>query len=265
MSRTPPGTRPKLAARGHGDSRGQGVDAGAGRADLSPDALIASFAWSSSAPLLAIFGSLDDIVSPETGEAGKGERWKMRLMDRSRMVRSLLTVALAVLGPALLAQTPTDEKAMQRSVDELRSSIGRWEVVTDFLNEDGSVSKSATGSYEFSWIVPDRVVAGKNEIPELKQSSGILFFINASKRSIEMVSVGADGNLWIMTGPLGGDQRLSQEFKTAAGGSGRLRFTRSHVSTNAFESRMEFTEDGGKTWKPGNHQRFRRAGDKPSR
>jgi hypothetical protein len=78
------------------------------------------------------------------------------------------------------------------------------------------------------------------------------------KRVQEMVSVGRDGQLWIMTGPLGGDYRLTEEFKTADGDSQQLRFTRFNVTPNAFESRMEYTSDGGRTWKPGNHQRFQR-------
>ena len=62
--------------------------------------------------------------------------------------------------------------------------------------------------------------------------------------AIEMAAVGADGRLWIMTGPLGGEERLSQEYQTVEGGTGRLRFTRYNVSPDAFESRMEYTEDG---------------------
>ncbi len=106
----------------------------------------------------------------------------------------------------------------------------------------------------------DRVAAGKNEIPELKQAVGILFYINEKKGQIEMVSVGGDGALWIMTGPRGGEERLSQEYKSAEGGTGRLRFTRFNFAPDAFESRMEYTDDGAKTWKPGNHQKFIRSG-----
>ena len=62
-----------------------------------------------------------------------------------------------------------------------------------------------------------------------------------------------------MTGPLGGEERLSQEYPTVGGGEGRLRFTRFNVSPDSFESRMEYTEDGGQSWKPGNHQVFLRA------
>lgn len=174
------------------------------------------------------------------------------------MIRYFLTVVLISLSSVLQAQShsPADEKAMSLSVDELRSVIGRWKVTTEFLSEDGSVARDVEGTYEFAWIVPDRVVSGKSEIPELKQTAGILFYINEKKRGIEMVSVGADGYLWIMTGPFGGNRRFSQEYKTATGGTGQLRFTRFNVLPHEFESRMEYTDDGGKTWKPGNHQRF---------
>ncbi len=131
--------------------------------------------------------------------------------------------------------------------------------MTDFLKPDGSVAKSVTGTYEFSWVVPDRVVAGRSEIPELKQVAGLLFYVNEGARQIEMSSVAGDGKLWIMTGPLGGETRVTQPFKTTRGGVGRLRFTRFNVAKDAFESRMEYTEDDGKTWTPGNHQKFRRA------
>jgi hypothetical protein len=173
---------------------------------------------------------------------------------------SLALVAALALLPAPAAEPPAAEAALAHSVEQLRASIGRWNVVTEFLKEDGNVAKKVTGTYEFAWVVPDRVASGKTEIPEMKQTSAILFYVNESKSIIEMASVGPDGKLWIMTGPLGGETRTSQAFPTQEGGTAQLRFTRSAVTPDTFESRMEYTEDGGKTWKPGNHQLFRRAG-----
>ena len=72
-----------------------------------------------------------------------------------------------------------------------------------------------------------------------------------------MGSVGRDGTLWVMTGPIDEEVRLSQEFPTADGGAARLRFTRFNISPQ-LASRMEYADDGGQTWKPGNHQTFRR-------
>jgi hypothetical protein len=152
--------------------------------------------------------------------------------------------------------------SLQHSIEQLRSTVGYWNVATEFLMPDGSVAKTVDGTYEFSWVVPDRVVSGRSEIPELQQVSAILFYINEAQKTIEMVSVGSDGRLWVMTGPLGQEVRTTKEFPTASGAKGMLRFTRFNIAPDRFESRMEYTEDGGVSWKPGNHQVFRRAAAK---
>ena len=176
----------------------------------------------------------------------------------SRVILSLVSGLLLPLTCAI-AQTGDGGAALQNSVEQLRGSIGRWDVTTEFLKADGTPAKTVSGSYEFSWVIPDRVVSGKSEIPELKQVSAILFYVNEAKQLIEMVSVGADGNLWVMTGELGGEVRTTKEFTTAAGGTGQLKFTRYNVLADSFESKMEYTEDGGESWLPGNHQVFLRA------
>lgn len=183
------------------------------------------------------------------------------------MFRYLFVLFLISLVQSVSAEQLGSEGALksssagplEQSVQQLRDAIGEWNVVTDFLNDDGTSAKRVSGSYEFSWVVADRVVSGKSEIPELQQAAGLLFYVNEGKQVIEMVSVGADGNLWVMTGPLGGETRYTNEYKTADGGSGQLRFTRYNIEKNSFESKMEYTEDGGKTWKPGNYQLFSRA------
>lgn len=165
-----------------------------------------------------------------------------------------------VLSNPVRSQDATTSDALSRSVEELRTSVGTWNAVTEFLYDDGSVARSVEGTYEFQWVVPDRVVSGTSSIPELEQVSAVLLYINEQEEIIEMVSVGSDGVLWTMTGALGGNVRTSQEYDTG-NGPGQLRFTRYNVSADAFESRMEYTDDGGATWKAGNHQVFRRAPD----
>ena len=178
------------------------------------------------------------------------------LHQRTSALWLVASAALVTAAAPLRAQSVDAE--LRHSVEQLRTSIGRWETVTEFLAEDGSIANSVKGTYEFSWVVPDRVAVGRSEIPELGQVSAILFYINEARRTIEMTSVAADGYLWVMTGPLGGEVRQTQEYPTADGGAGRLRFTRFNVSADSFESRMEYTGDGGRTWTPGNHQRFTR-------
>lgn len=168
----------------------------------------------------------------------------------------LLLLTLVVTPVALSAQTAADDSL---AIRQLRHAIGTWDVITEFLQPDGSVARSVPGTYRFEWVVPDRVVAGRSDQPSLGQSAGILFYLNSARHQIEMVSVGADGRLWVMTGPSGGETRHTGEYQTQGGTTGQLRFTRYNVMPDAFESRMEWTQDGGKTWVPGNHQTFRRS------
>lgn len=83
-------------------------------------------------------------------------------------------------------------------------------------------------------------------------------YVNPEGQKIEMASVGADGQLFVLTGPLGGETRQTS-FTGPDGRRILLRFTRSHVSADRFESRMERSTDNGATWQPGNHQVFTRA------
>ncbi len=169
----------------------------------------------------------------------------------------VFAVAGLVSGAVAGADAPADDR-LARSIEQLRTAVGRWSVTTEFLNEDGTVASTVPGSYEFEWVVPDRVLMGQSGGPDPKQSGGILFYVSEKKGVIEMVSVHADGYLWVMTGPLGEETRYSQKFEASDGKESQLRFTRFNVEQDTFESRMEYTEDGGATWKPGNHQVFRR-------
>lgn len=155
-------------------------------------------------------------------------------------------------GPAP-AQTP-----LETSVDELRQVIGQWHVVTEEINPDGSTARTVEGTYTFEWVVPDRVVAGRAEAPAIDRVAALLFYVSEADEKIEMVSVAADGHLWVMTGELGGNIRHTATFPTADGGIGQLRFTRYNVSADSFESMMEYTTDDGLTWTLGNRQVFTR-------
>jgi hypothetical protein len=155
--------------------------------------------------------------------------------------------------------TETAPIGFDSAVQQLRSAVGAWEVKTTQYGDDGAVARVACGTYKFDWIVPDRVLAGRSDIPDWKQASGILFYVNERRSTIEMASVGADGTLWVMTGPAGSETRTTPPFPTAGGGTMQLRFTRFNVTPDRFESRMEVSTDGGSSWKPGNHQVFSRA------
>lgn len=171
-----------------------------------------------------------------------------------------LSVSLMLACAPLAGETmETPAPALAEGIEQLRQSVGTWNVTTTQYQEDGTVAQTVEGTYQFDWVVPDRVVSGRSTIPSLGQASGILFYVNERRSTIEMVSVGADGHLWVMTGPAGGETRTTPVTPLADGRKMQLRFTRFNVEPNRFESRMEVSLDGGESWKPGNHQRFVRA------
>lgn len=168
------------------------------------------------------------------------------------MNRLALLPALFALCLPALAQQPRPTPAFERALAELQHIHGLWNATTEMLRPDGTVARTVKGTYRFEWVVPGRVLTGRSEVPELQQVSALLFYVNEEKQISEMVSVGADGNLFIMTGAAGSDVRA-----TAA--PPRLRFTRFNVTADRFESKMEVSADNGATWQPANHQIFVRA------
>lgn len=178
----------------------------------------------------------------------------------SKALRSLTFALLLCCGSAA-AQAPTaaaPSPAVAKGIEQLRQHAGEWAVTTEFLAEDGSVAKSVEGSYAYRWVVPDRVLAGESRIPEMEQVSGFLLYLREGEAEIEMASVGADGKLWVMTGPADGESRVTPPVPTVDGGSVQLRFTRYDVQPDRFFSKMEYSTDAGKTWVQGNRQTFRR-------
>ena len=143
------------------------------------------------------------------------------------------------------------------AVQQLRHVVGEWRVTTEFLAPDGTVRAAIPGTYEFRWISQDKIVQGSSTLKDLG-SAGILFFIHADGKLVEMVSVGRDGRLWHMVGPVDSETRTTPNVTMPDGSTLMLRFTRYNVQADSFESRMELSTDGGATWVKGNHQTFSR-------
>lgn len=178
----------------------------------------------------------------------------MRVTLVSGLVLAFVTVAASPQN-----RPPSAEARLAAAVDQLRHTQARWTVTTDFLQPDGSVARRVQGTYQFDWVVRDRVLSGRSAIPELQQASGILFYVNEKTGTIEMASVGADGTLWVMTGKAGDEVRTTPPVMGADGRAVQRRFTRYNITHARFESKMEYTHDRGRTWQPGNHQTFLRA------
>jgi hypothetical protein len=170
--------------------------------------------------------------------------------------KALWSITFTRIDAAAPTAAPGGKEALDKAVQQLRETRGRWNVTTEFLKPDGSIAKTVTGTYDFDWVVEDRVLKGVSEISELGSKSAILFHVNEGKGLIEMASVGKDGHLWVMTGPAGGETRTTPDMPMSDGSTMKLRFTRYNVAADRFESKMEVSTDAGLTWVPGNHQTF---------
>jgi hypothetical protein len=171
-------------------------------------------------------------------------------------------IAAALLSFLVLPFAEASEMAppaLSSAVQQLRQAAGRWNVTTTRYAENGAVTAVATGTWNFDWVVPDRVLSGRAVIPDWNQSAGMLFYLNERRFTLEMAQVGADGQLLVMSGPAGTETRTTAAIPLANGRRMIQRHTRYGVSANRFESRVETSYDGGVSWKPGYHQLFVRA------
>jgi hypothetical protein len=175
--------------------------------------------------------------------------------------RRLSTGLFALLAMPFAEASEITPPPLTSAVQQLRHAVGVWEVTTTQFDDSGAVKRVGCGTYRFDWVVPDRVLSGRSDMHEWKQSAGILFYVNPERSTIEMTSVGPDGQLWVMTGPAGSETRTTAPTPLADGRKMQLRFTRFGITQNRFESRMDVSLDGGESWKPGNHQLFVRAKD----
>jgi hypothetical protein len=164
-------------------------------------------------------------------------------------------VAALLLAAAGLARAE-DAGPPAAALTQLRHVIGTWDVRTEFLNPDGNVARAVDGTYGFEWVNPDRLARGTSRIPTLEQVSAILFYLRPAAHEVEMVSVGKDGDLWVMTGKDNEEVRTTPDRTMSDGSKMRLRFTRYDVQPGRFQSKMEYSTDGGKNWTQGNRQLF---------
>jgi len=174
------------------------------------------------------------------------------------MMRILLAIWALLASSILFGQTPTPSPKAMQAIEQLRLAVGEWSVTTEMFGAEGERLRKVEGSYRFRWVIPDRVLSGEADQPELNSKTAILFYVQVREERIEMVSVGEDGHLWVMSGPADSEVRTTQEIKMSDGSTMTLRFTRYDVEKDRFRSKMEVSVDGGKTWTLGNRQEFRR-------
>ncbi len=170
-----------------------------------------------------------------------------------------MKLAAAILSFLVLPLAEGAEMAppsLASAVQQLRQAAGHWNVTTTRYGDNGAVAGVASGTWHFDWVVADRVLSGRAVIPDWKQTAGMLYYLSERRSTLEMASVGADGQLLVMSGPAGAETRTTAAVPLADGRQMLQRYTRYGVTTDRFEARIESSYDGGTSWKLGHHQLF---------
>ncbi len=175
--------------------------------------------------------------------------------------RNLSAAFVLACSPFAAEAMETSASALAEGIDLLRQTVGTWNVTTTQYRDDGTVARKVNGTYQFDWVVPDRVVSGRSSIASLGEMSGILIYVNERCSTLEMAQVDADGQLTVMSGNARSDLRTTAAVTRPDGSKVQLRVTRFNVGPDRFESRLDVSIDGGENWRPGSHQRFVRAMD----
>lgn len=170
----------------------------------------------------------------------------------------LAAALLACLVVSFAHASAPGNAATSGAVQELRLAAGHWNVTTTRYRDNGSVAGVATGTWQFEWVVPDRVLAGRYKIPDWKESAAVLLYVDASREALEMAAVGADGELVVMSSPASLGTHARRQAK-APEPRALTRFTRFSIAEDRFEAKVERSLDGGRTWRPSEHHLFVRA------
>jgi hypothetical protein len=173
--------------------------------------------------------------------------------------RGLSAALVLVCSPLAGEAMETPASALAEGIDQLRQTVGTWNVTTTQYRDDGTIARTVAGTYQFEWVVPDRVISGRSNIPMLGEMSGILIYVNEQRAALEMAQVDANGQLMVLSGAAGKELRSTAPVPAADGSKVQLRVTRLNVGPDRFESRLDVSADGGMSWRPGQYQRFVRA------
>jgi hypothetical protein len=92
------------------------------------------------------------------------------------------------------------------------------------------------------------------ESEEMKSSNKGMMFYSFADEKIYIVDVNQDGELWILSGNMEDDILTSQTKERPNGSTMTIRFTHRNRKKDSFEALMEYSSDGGKSWKRGYYQ-----------
>ncbi len=116
-------------------------------------------------------------------------------MKRLGTIIMLLMVVVPGAGLAADAQVLPEEAAKR-----LEHIIGSWDCRWEYLDSEGKVKRTVTGTETARWAIEGRVVEFDTEVPDNDSVSRGLMFYSFRDKRFHITSVDQDGAHWHMSG-----------------------------------------------------------------
>ena len=168
------------------------------------------------------------------------------MMDmKIRIICLVLSVACTMMFAAAVAQESRDPDPAKK---HLEYHLGDWETKTVILDPDGNELQTFEGMESCKYTIDGVVLELTTKVPDLDHISKAMLFYNATDKKILLLSVDQTGDYWFFSGDPGGGVLTSQPRKQEDGRELMLRFTRSNMADDSFETLLEYSTDNGGTW-----------------
>lgn len=155
-----------------------------------------------------------------------------------------LIALLAWLAPTSAETTELPEEARTR-IDYL---IGTWDVYDEALNDEGEVIRTTHSVHVTEYFLGDSVLV-TTVIPDQGEVRKTIRFHDKQAETFYEISVGAEGDLYILNGGLDEYVMNFKSRQTRNGPQSIGRFIHTNIKPNSFEAVLEMSRDDGKTWR----------------
>ena len=125
--------------------------------------------------------------------------------------------------------------------------VGTWDVYDEVLDEEGNVIETTHSVNVTEYFLGDSILQTTISPDEGQPRKTIRFYDKELKTFYE-ISVGKEGDLWILSGGLD-EYVMNFKFRQRRDGRYTLgRFFHINIEPNSFDAVMEISRDDGETW-----------------
>lgn len=171
-----------------------------------------------------------------------------------------LILAVVMLAPAFVRASEEAASQKTKALEILSEEVGNWTSRWEWLGNDGEVVGTQEGEENFEELIPGAVFLNTNIINEPRSISKSMTFYNPVQDKIFFISVGQEGDHWILSKEVGSEVLTSDLHPLPDGRKLMIRFTTLEANPDSKKILMQRSWDSGSTWEDGFFQYMTRTG-----